>query len=66
MTRLLPIDEISLTIIVWAPCPMAITAITAAMPTIMPMQVSIERVLFLAIALAATLKIIAKFTRAPP
>ena len=61
ITRLFPIDEISFTIIVEAPLPIASTAMTAAMPTMMPRHVSSERVLFRAIASSATLKIIRKF-----
>ena len=61
ITRLLPIDDISLTIIVDAPLPIASTAMTAAMPTIMPRHVRSERVLLRAMARRATLNIIIRF-----
>ncbi len=59
--RLFPIDEISFTIIVEAPLPIASTEITAAMPTMMPMQVRSERVLLRMMARIATLKTMPKF-----
>jgi hypothetical protein len=60
-----PIDEICAIIIVDAPLPIANTAITAAIPTMIPMHVKIDRVLFLAIARIDTLKIIQRFISIP-
>ena len=59
--RLLPIDDICLTIIVEAPLPIASTEMTAAMPTMMPMQVRSERVLLRIMARIATLNTMPKF-----
>ena len=58
----LVLDDISFTMADCAPLPMASTAITAAMPTIMPMQVRRLRVLLRSMASIATLNIIPKFT----
>ena len=57
ITRLLPIELIELFIWCDAPFPMAITAITAAMPTMMPSAVSRLRTLLRQIARSATRKI---------
>jgi hypothetical protein len=66
MMRLFPIEEISLTIIVEAPLPIARTEITAAIPTMIPIQVKKDRVLLRKIASIDTLKTIQRFIALHP
>ena len=67
MTACAPIDMVAdIDIIAEAPLPMASTAITAAIPTIIPMQVKRLRVLLRSIANIDTLKIIHTFIGGHP
>ncbi len=63
---LLPIFEISATMLREAPRPIASTTITAAMPKMMPSIVRALRVLLRQIARTATRKIMNTFTPAAP
>ena len=64
--RLLPIDEISLTIIVFAPSPIAIARMTATIPMPMPRHERNERIGFRPSDLRETLNIVRKLMPAPP
>jgi len=60
MMMLFPILLISRTIMACAPWPLATTAMSAAMPTMMPSAVSSERVLLRKMARSATFRIMKK------
>ena len=66
ITRLLPIDEISFTIIVFAPSPIAIARMTATMPMPMPRHERNERTGLRPRDLSETRKIVRKLMQAPP